>query len=104
MHKDIYKVVVCRFLAIFYPPAEYNKIQVTVEIKNEDEKNTNETFNTSGKVCINQGFLEILKQNDKKAEKASTQSGETVENLVDKGKEEKTSNLDILKLLKKVKK
>ena len=32
LHKKVYKVIVSRFLAIFYPPAEYNKIQVTGEI------------------------------------------------------------------------
>lgn len=95
LQKDIYKVIVCRFLAIFYPPAEYNKIQVTVEINNEDENKTVETFTTSGKVCVNQGFLEILKPNEKKTEKTSTNNDESVEN------EEKQSNLEILKKLKK---
>ena len=28
--KNIYKLIVKRFLAIFYPPAEFNKISVTV--------------------------------------------------------------------------
>ena len=28
LHKRIYKIIAKRFLAIFYPPAEYNKINV----------------------------------------------------------------------------
>ena len=92
LQKDVYKVIVCRFLAIFYPPAEYNKIQVTVEINNEDERKTVETFSTSGKVCTDQGFLEILKHIDKKT---STNKEETGENA------DKQSNLEILKKLKK---
>ena len=91
LHKKVYKVIVSRFLAIFYPPAEYNKIQVTVEI--EDEK-TIETFNCSGKVCINKGFLEILKPEEKK----STKNGEKVDNS---NEEEKQNDLEILKNLKK---
>ena len=42
----VYNVIVKRFIAIFYPPAEYNKVNLTVEIENE-------TFNASGKVCTN---------------------------------------------------
>ena len=54
LQKDIYLVIVKRFLAIFYPPAEYNKIQLTIEVEMDKEKK--ETFTTSGRVCINQDF------------------------------------------------
>lgn len=96
LHKQVYKVIVTRFLAIFYPPAEYNKIQVTVEIEDKENK-TIETFNCSGKVCINQGFLEILKPEEKN--KKSTKDEKTVESLNEK--EEKQTDLEILKNLKK---
>ena len=87
LQKQIYKLIVKRFLAIFYPPAEYNKIQVTINVENE-------TFYANGKVCINQGYLEIAKQNDKKIEKISTENEKNVE-------KEDDSNLEILKKLKK---
>ena len=83
LQKQIYKVIVKRFLAIFYPPAEYSKIQATVNIEEE-------TFYCSGKICIKQGFLEILKPNKK-----STDSNQKVEN------EEDNNNIEILKDLKK---
>ena len=54
LHKRVYKIIVKRFLSIFYPPAEYNKINVTVKI---DE----ETFYANGKVCTKRGYLDILK-------------------------------------------
>ena len=60
LHKQVYKVIVKRFLAIFYPPAEYNKISIKINIDNEE-------FNASGKVCTKQGYLEVLK--DRKEEK-----------------------------------
>lgn len=96
LQKQVYKVIVTRFLAIFYPPAEYNKIQVTVEIEDKENK-TLETFNCSGKVCINQGFLEILKPEEKN--KKSTKNEKNVESLNEK--EEKQTDLEILKNLKK---
>ena len=82
LQKQIYQVIVKRFLAIFYPPAEYNKMQVTVNIEDE-------TFYCSEKVCIKQGFLEILKPK-------STKTDQNVEN-----KEADEQNLEILKNLKK---
>ncbi len=92
LQKQVYKVIVKRFLAIFYPPAEYNKIQVTANIENE-------TFYCSGKVCIKQGFLEILKPINKQAKK-STKKEKDVENQ-EENKEETENNLEILKKLKK---
>lgn len=98
LQKQVYKVIVKRFLAIFYPPAEYNKIQVTINIENE-------TFFCSGKVCMKQGFLEILKPNEK-GNKKSTEKEEGVENKERKvesssDKNEENTNLEVLKTLKK---
>ena len=106
LHKNVYKVIVTRFLAIFYPPAEYNKVQVTVDIEDEvNGKKTVESFNCSGKVCVNQGFLEILKPIDKKATAKSTNKAQNVENdgqnKQEESKEEKQTDLEILKKLKK---
>ena len=83
LQKQIYEVIVRRFLAIFYPPAEYSKIQLTLTVENE-------TFNTSGKVCLNKGFLEVLKPVSKKTN-AEEESG----------KNDTTNNLEVLKDLKK---
>lgn len=99
LHKKVYKVIVERFLAIFYPPAEYNKVQLTVEIANEEEK-TVETFQASGKVCVKQGYLEILKPNDKKNKK-STENAQNVENETKKEENnDKQNELEIFKKLK----
>ena len=93
LQKEIYKVIVKRFLAIFYPPAEYSKVNVTINIENE-------TFYANGKVCINKGYLEVLKPIKK-----STKQEENVENTLqnnqnDEDKEE-NNNLEIFKNLKK---
>lgn len=100
LQKQIYRVIVKRFLAIFYPPAEYNKMQVTVNIENE-------TFYCSGKVCVKQGFLEILKPMEK-ANKESTQKDKNVErkddngeSVINKSEKQEDNNLEILKTLKK---
>ncbi len=94
LQKKVYKVVVKRFLAIFYPPAEYNKVNVTVNIENE-------TFYASGKVCINRGYLDVLKP--EKKEEQSTANAQNVENSSEneENKDDAEDNLEILKTLKK---
>ena len=102
LQKEIYKLIVRRFLAIFYPPAEYEKMAVTVKI---DE----EIFTASAKICVSNGFLDVLRQ---KANKQSTGNSPNVENSVDRSKKNvdaqeknnqdvENSNLNVLKSLKK---
>ena len=74
LQKNIYKLIVKRFLAIFYPPAEYNKVNVTVCIENE-------TFLGTGKVCTKRGFLDILKPEKKEDKKEEGEESEDLEIL-----------------------
>lgn len=83
LQKQIYKLIVKRFLAIFYPPAEYNKISVTVEVEKEQ-------FSANGKVCMKQGYLEVLKSENTGDKEKQNKEGE-----------EENSNLEILNSLKK---
>ena len=69
LNKEIYKLIVKRFISIFYPPAEFSKISVTVDIEDE-------TFYANSKVCINQGYLEVLKP-----EKEEKQVNDGLKNL-----------------------
>ena len=98
LNKQIYKVIVKRFLAIFYPPAEYSKIQSTINVENE-------TFYCSEKILVNQGYLEILKPIEKNNKKAlnNTQKEDLPQNNnyqnIQTNKE--NNNLEILKKLKK---
>ena len=110
LQKQIYKVIVKRFLAIFYPPAEYSKVQVTVDIELDEEKKNIESFFASEKVCINQGYLEILKPQDKSKKeitkttvKQNDNKTETISTLNEKNveKEDENNSLEILKKLKK---
>ena len=73
LKKNVYKLIVKRFIAVFYPPAEYSKVSLTLFVENE-------MFTASGKVCLKQGYLEVLKN---------------------KVKNDDSSNLDILANLKK---
>ena len=82
LKKNVYKLIAKRFIAIFYPPAEFSKVNITVEVDNE-------SFYTSGKVCVNPGYLEVLK-NKGKEEKETDEDADSTD-----------SNLEILSQLKK---
>ncbi len=82
LQKQMYKLIVKRFLSIFYPPAEYSKIAVTIEVENEQ-------FSANGKVCEKLGYLEVAKNEPKKESKSLEEQPE------------EQNNLEILKKLKK---
>ena len=90
LQKEVYKLIVKRFLAIFYPPAEFNKVSVIIQVENKEYQ---EEFSASGKVCLNQGYLEVLK--NKNTPKESTDSAEKVEN------NEEKDNLAVFAQIKK---
>ena len=90
LQKEVYKLIVKRFLAIFYPPAEFNKVSITIQVENKEHQ---EEFSASGKVCLNQGYLEVLK--NKNTLKESTDSAEKVEN------NEEKDNLAVFAQIKK---
>ena len=66
LEQQIYKVILKRFLAIFYPSAEFSKINVTVDVGGEK-------FYASAKVCTKTGYLDVLKK--------STNEEQNVENI-----------------------
>ena len=72
LKKNVYLLIVKRFLAIFYPAAEYNKLALTIKVDTE-------TFFANEKVCINRGYLDVLKAES----------------------EEKENNIELLSKLKK---
>lgn len=58
LHKNIYKLIVKRFLSIFFPPAEFSKLAVTIDIAGQK-------FYANSKICVNQGYLEVIKNDEK---------------------------------------
>lgn len=102
IQKQMYKMIVKRFFSIFYPPAEYNKISVTIEV--EKEGDFKEQFSASGKVCEKLGYLEIAKSDSKEVtsqKKDKILTGEIQNEEKKEDTEENQNNLDILKNLKK---
>ncbi len=85
LHQKIYVLICKRFLSIFFPPAEYTRIALTVDIAEE-------RFFASSKVRTNPGYL-VLYDNDKKSKETSEEQSE-----------EETENETDAELIKKIKK
>lgn len=58
LQRQVFELIVRRFLAIFYPPAEYATVKLTVSIESEH-------FFTSAKKLTKKGFLEVLGRQNK---------------------------------------
>lgn len=104
--KRVYATIVKRFLSIFYPPAVYQKLAITVKIGEE-------SFFASFKVLAEEGYLVLYrKPSEKKAGQDGTGSsagGEKVDGKEEGEKQEDaegelTCGAEMLEALKNVKK
>ncbi len=83
--RKVYILIVKRFLAIFFPPAQYDRISVTLSVGKEK-------FFANGKVCTNMGYLELYK--DEKNIKLKSDDEKEDEETINE-------NIDVLAKLKK---
>ncbi len=67
LQKNIYKLIVKRFISIFFPPAEFMKLSVTIDILGQK-------FYSNAKICTIQGYLEVIKNEKDKDEDAENTS------------------------------
>lgn len=58
----VYEVICRRFLAIFYPPAVYQKCAIVFskKIYSDDNKEYEEEFSSSFKVLVDEGYLKVM--------------------------------------------
>ena len=96
LQKNVYLVIVKRFLSIFYPPAEFEKLNLTVTCKTDDTHEEN--FFASTRVLKNPGYLTILKPDkDKDKNDSTNENGENNENTDDQNNNINLQNLDLKK-------
>ena len=57
----VYELIVRRFLAVFYPPAIFDKIALEIKLGSE-------LFSASVRTCIDKGYLEVMEYSFKKRE------------------------------------
>ena len=90
----VYELIVRRFLSIFYPPAVYQKVAVTVNVKGE-------RFFANFKVLVEEGYLAVTKYSFAKKNK---EQENTKENESGESEEEMKCDEQFMALLKSLKK
>ena len=55
--RKVYELIVRRFLAVFYPAAVFDKMQLVVEAAGADHT---ETFQTTSRTLLSKGYLEVM--------------------------------------------
>lgn len=97
----IYETIVRRFLAIFYPPAEYEKLNLTI-------KSGSEYFFASEKYLKEPGYLELMEYSfrKKKQENADSKDVAAAENSPEEneGEEDENLNINMAEVVAKIKK
>ena len=53
LDKQVYYIILRRFLSIFYPPAQYSKMSITISVGKEN-------FILNKKICVDRGYLIAL--------------------------------------------
>ena len=68
LQSKMYEVIVRRFLSIFYPPAQYRKLSMTLKVRTE-------SFYASFKVLTDEGYLKVATNSFAKRKAADAMSG-----------------------------
>lgn len=93
LSKQVYELIVRRFLSIFYPPAVYQKVAIVTKIKEE-------SFFSSFKVLAEEGYLKVAVNPAKK--KAKTNNADSPDDGQNDGQMEADVNFfEKIKTLKK---
>ena len=92
--KQIYILIIKRFLSIFFPPAEYSKLAIKIDIAGEK-------FYANSKICTKLGYLAIYKNNEDDSKEGNVANKES--DVADKEQEETNIkvNVEVLAKLKK---
>lgn len=100
----VYEIIVRRFLAVFYPPANYQKVALEVSCENKQAPEKREHFFANFKILTAKGYLHVMDYSffkDKKKEDQEQNSSDEEQTVTDEelfeylSKIRKGSTLDI---------
>jgi DNA topoisomerase-3 len=98
----VYEIIVRRFLAVFYPPATYQKVGLELSLPNLDNEGKREHFFANFKILTGKGYLHVMdysfskKKDNKDSEEEAPKDGEEAEQTV--------TDEELFEYLKKIKK
>ncbi len=80
--RDVYELIARRFISIFYPPAVYDRVSLTLRVRTE-------AFSASLKTCVERGYLDALDYSFFRKKDDRAENGEKAENTQAEGADEK---------------
>ena len=98
----VYEIIVRRFLAVFYPPATYQKVGLELSLPNLDNEGRREHLFANFKILTGKGYLHVMdysfskKKDNKESEEDAPKDGEEAEQTV--------TDEELFEYLKKIKK
>ena len=95
--KNVYDCIVRRFLSIFYPPAVYQKVAITTQIKGE-------SFFSSFKVLAEEGYLKVVGVSQKKAGTSGNTNGTNTSEEEEEKSEDKNLDTSFFQVIQGLKK
>lgn len=95
--KNVYDCIVRRFLSIFYPPAVYQKVAITTQIKGE-------SFFSSFKVLAEEGYLKVVGVPQKKAGTSGNTNGTNTSEEEEEKSEDKNLDTSFFQVIQGLKK
>ncbi len=98
----VYEIIVRRFLAVFYPPATYQKVALEVSATNLEHTDKREHFFSNFKILTAKGYLHVMDYSFFKKKKSSDENEE--ENKKDQDEEITLTDEELFEYLQKLKK
>ena len=97
----VYEIIVRRFLAVFYPPANYQKVALELAMDNKEEEGKREHFFANFKILTQKGYLHVMDYSFFKDKDKNKKSDDEKEN---ESEDETVTDEELFEHLQKLKK
>ncbi|SFU77155.1 DNA topoisomerase [Butyrivibrio sp. M55] len=97
----VYEIIVRRFLAVFYPPANYQKVALELAMDNKEEEGKKEHFFANFKILTQKGYLHVMDYSFFKDKDKGKKADDEKEN---EGEDETVTDEELFEHLQKLKK
>lgn len=100
----VYEIIVRRFLAVFYPAANYQKVALEISMNNKEDEGKKEHFFANFKILASKGYLHVMDYSFAKNKNDNKAKDEEAEGKGDNDAEETVTDEELFEYLQKIKK
>lgn len=100
----VYEIIVRRFLAVFYPAANYQKVALEISMNNQEDEGKREHFYANFKILASKGYLHVMDYSFAKNKNDNKAKDEEAEGKNDNDAEETVTDEELFEYLQKIKK